>query len=95
MSELFPHNCYDPKIVNQPEIEYRVAKYPFRVRNAYKESGSGELVYWNSTHCPVCFWNMDIDFWDSMIGNGTRFCRRCGQKIKWDEEEFEEWRAET
>ena len=86
MSELFPHNQYDTDIVNQPEIEYRVAKYTFRVRNAYKSKETGELKHWDSTHCPVCFWNKEYGFWDSMVDAGTKFCRRCGQKIKWEDE---------
>lgn len=93
MSNLFPHNCYNAEIVNQPEIEYRVAKYPFMVRNAYKKKETGELVYWDSTHCPVCFWNTKYGFWDTMVDKGTKFCRRCGQKIKWEEMEVQDGRC--
>ena len=87
MSALFPHNRFDPDIVNQPEIEYRNAKYPHRMRHHYIEKETGEEKTWDSAHCPVCFWNPDYGLWDCLIDKGTRFCRRCGQKIKWEEED--------
>ena len=86
MSELiFPHNTFDPNIVNQPESEYRVAKYPFHIRHEYIDTETGESRYWDSSHCPVCFWNEKYGILNSMIDKGTLFCRRCGQKIKWEE----------
>jgi len=81
---LFPNNCYDPNIVNQPEIEYRTAKYPFHVRHRYIDAQTGEHRYWDSSHCPVCFWNKEVRLWDSLIGEDDKFCRRCGQKVIWD-----------
>ena len=80
---LFPYNS-DPSIVRQSEIEYRVAKHPFRVRHRYIAKETGKDLHWDSTHCPVCFWKVDL--WDSLIDKGTNFCRRCGQKILWEEE---------
>ena len=88
MSGLFPHNP-DITILSQPEIEYRNAKYPFRVKHTYIAKETGEHKHWVSTHCPVCFWNHDIDFWSSLIDKGTKFCRRCGQKIYWDDDDGE------
>ena len=91
MSELFPHNEYDANIVNQSEIEYRTAKYPFRVRHHYIDNTTKEEKTWDSTHCPVCFWNYEVyGLWDCMVDKGTKFCRRCGQKIKWEDDEVTE-----
>lgn len=87
---LFPHNCYDHNIVNQPEMEYRVAKYPFRVMHRYIVKETGEDKYWDSTHCPVCFWNTEVDLWSSLIDKGTKFCSRCGQKINWEDDTEQE-----
>ena len=88
MSDLFPNNQYDADIINQPEIEYRTAKYPFRMRHHYIDSTTKEEKTWDSTHCPVCFWNYKVyGVWDSMIDKGTKFCRRCGQKIKWEKQD--------
>lgn len=87
MSDLFPNNQYDPEIVNQPEIEYRTAKYPFRIRHHYRDAKTGERLSWDSTHCPVCFWNLEYGCWDCLIDKGMRFCIRCGQKIKWEDED--------
>ena len=87
MSDLFPHNS-DPNIVNQPQIEYRVAKYPFYVRHRWIDPQTGEHKFWDSAHCPVCFWNTKYGLWDTLIGDGQNkdlFCRRCGQAVKWDE----------
>lgn len=85
MSE-FPNNCYDPNIVNQPEIEYRNAKYPFR---QYREFiCNGEIVKAVFRYCPVCFWNKDMDMYDALINKGAKFCEKCGQKIKWEEEKM-------
>jgi hypothetical protein len=90
MSDLFPHNQYDANIINQPETEYRIAKYPFRIRHMYIDSATKKEKHWDSTHCPVCFWNYEVyGVWDSMIDKGTKFCRRCGQKIKWEGDEDE------
>lgn len=76
------HNEYDRNIVNQPEIEYRKAKFPFVVKN---QTEGGRI--WYSTHCPVCFWDDKYTFWTSIVDRDTKFCRRCGQKIKWEDEE--------
>lgn len=88
MSNLFPHNEYDVNIVNQAEIEYRTAKYPFRMRHTYIDSVTKEEKYWDSTHCPVCFWNYEkYGLWDSIVDRETKYCRNCGQKIKWETSE--------
>lgn len=90
MSDLFPHNEYDANIIQQAEIEYRTARYPFRIRHAYIDAKTKEEKHWVSTHCPVCFWNYDVyGLWDTIVDKGTKFCRRCGQKIKWEEEDDE------
>lgn len=87
MSNLFPHNEYDADIINQAEIEYRIAKYPFRVRHKNIDAETKEVITWDSTHCPVCFWNHEkYGLWDSLIDKRAKFCRRCGQKIKWEDE---------
>lgn len=89
MSELFPNNIFDPNIVNQPEQEYRKAKYPFHIRHMYIDATTKEEKYWDSSHCPVCFWNEKYGLWDSLIGkhegSDIVYCRRCGQKVKWDD----------
>ena len=85
MSKLFPHNIYGPEILKQPEIEYRTAKYPQRMRMEYKIAETGEIIERIFTHCPVCFWQYGC--WDSLIDRSTKFCSRCGQKIKWEEDE--------
>ena len=85
---LFPNNS-DPSIVNQSEMDYRIAKYPFRVRHRYIDTKTGESKYWDSSHCPVCFWKPELGIWDSLIdkntGSNIVYCRRCGQKVKWDD----------
>ena len=86
MSKLFPHNMYDPDIINQPEVEYRVAKYPFRVLHKYIIKGTDKEGAWVSTHCPVCFWNENYGLWDCLIDRKVQFCHRCGQKINWDDD---------
>ena len=84
---LFPNNS-DPSIVNQSEMEYRIAKYPFHVRHRYIDSKTGESKYWDSSHCPVCFWKTEYGIWDSLIDKNKDsdivYCRRCGQAVKLD-----------
>jgi endogenous inhibitor of DNA gyrase (YacG/DUF329 family) len=84
MSDLFPHNSYDSSIINQPEIEYRTAKYPFCMRHKYIDSKTGEGFYMDTQHCPVCFWNQEIGMWESALSKEQPFCSKCGQKIRWD-----------
>lgn len=86
MSEFILRYPYDD-IVNQPEIEYRTAKYPEYVRMEYRNAETGEIIVWDSPHCPVCFYTRRC--WDSLISKGTKFCPECGQKIKWKEDETE------
>lgn len=83
MSNLFPHNS-DPSILKQSDAEYRIAKYPCHVRHRYIDSKTKEEKYWDSSHCPVCFWNQSVGLWDSLIDRDSAFCRRCGQKVKWE-----------
>ena len=89
MSTLFPNNICDPDIVNQPEQEYRKAKYVYHVRHRYIDATTKEEKYWDSSHCPVCFWNKKYGLWVSLIGKNEEsdivYCRRCGQKVKWDD----------
>lgn len=88
MSTLFPNNIFDPNIVNQPEQEYRKPKYPFYVRHRYISATTKEEKYWDSPHCPVCFWNKKYGIWESLIdkleGSDIVYCRRCGQAVKWE-----------
>lgn len=85
---LFPNNS-DPSIVNQSEMDYRIAKYPFHVRHKYIDAKTGESKYWDSSHCPVCFWKTEFGLWDSLIDkykdSDIVYCRRCGQAVKWNE----------
>lgn len=88
MSELFPNNQYGPNIINQSEDEYRKVKYPFHVRHRYIDKETKEHKYWDSSHCPVCYWNPKYDLWDSLIDKYKNldivYCRRCGQAVKFD-----------
>ena len=68
------------------EMEYRKAKAPFFMTHRYIDEETKKEDKWVSAHCPVCFWNKDIDLWDSVIDRRNAFCSRCGQKIKWDED---------
>jgi hypothetical protein len=55
----------------------------------YIDATTKEEKYWDSSHCPVCFWDKKYGLWESLIGkiegSDIVYCRRCGQKVKWDD----------
>lgn len=44
----------------------------------------GKTVSVKHPECPWCF-EHGLLLWDAEIERGVRFCKRCGQEVKWDE----------
>lgn len=38
-------------------------------------------------HCPTCFDNLEIGYFDSIVDKDSVYCRRCGQRLDWSDDE--------
>ena len=45
---------------------------------------NGKVVRVNHPECSRCF-ETGLDLWSAEIEKGQAYCKRCGQKVKWDD----------
>ena len=45
-----------------------------------------EEISANFTHCPCCFDDIQLGYFDTLVDKGTPYCQRCGQALDWSEE---------
>ena len=46
---------------------------------------NGKVVEVNHPECPRCFEN-GLDLWSAEIEKGQAYCKRCGQKVIWNDD---------
>lgn len=61
----------------------RSAEHPTITKHKYAQENSDKLIEVNMTHCPHCFKDKQLGYFDSLIDKGTEYCRRCGKAIDW------------
>ena len=44
---------------------------------------NGKMISVKHPECPRC-WDNGLMLWDAEIEKGTKYCKRCGQEVKWD-----------
>lgn len=62
-------------------LESRIPKKPKITHHTYIVDGKEEK--YELTHCQNCFHN--FGYFYSLIDRGTKWCKRCGQAIDWNE----------
>ena len=71
--ESIINNALEKQIPKKPRIT--VQKY------MYHE----EEISANFTHCPCCFDDIQLGYFDTLIDKGTPYCQRCGQALDWSD----------
>ncbi len=66
-------------------IEKQIPKKPITSTHKYIMGNTREEGEYKLTHCPHCWENKEIGYFDSLVDKGTKYCRRCGQAIDWSE----------
>lgn len=46
---------------------------------------NGKEISANFTHCPCCFGDIRFGYFDTLVDKGTLYCRRCGQRLDWSD----------
>ena len=72
-AESIIKNALEKQIPKKPRIT--VQKY------MYHE----EEISANFTHCPCCFDDIQLGYFDTLIDKGTPYCQRCGQALDWSD----------
>ncbi len=75
--------------ITQKALEKQIPKKPTITVHKCRVENSDELLTYNFTHCPCCFDNAELKYFDSLIDSGAKYCRRCGQAIDWSEDSHE------
>lgn len=79
---------YDNELAIETAIEAvkkQIPKKPSVSTHKYIHNNTDKEGTYHLTHCPSCFHNLDIGYFESLIDKGTAFCHRCGQAIDWEE----------
>ena len=71
--ESIINNALEKQIPKKPRIT--VQKY------MYHE----EEISANFTHCPCCFDDIQLGYFDTLVDKGTPYCQRCGQALDWSD----------
>lgn len=82
--------CYGAEIADMPVplitdvitlLRAQEPRAPHYTRLEYIVNGMPVVV--NHPECPRCYEN-GLLLWDAAIEKGVRFCKRCGQEVKWE-----------
>ena len=66
-------------------IDKQIPKKPIISIHKYIDSDTKAEGSYNLKHCPCCWENGELGYFDSLIDKDTKYCRRCGQAIDWSE----------
>lgn len=66
-------------------LELRMPKKPIISIHKYVMRDTGEEGEYKLTHCPHCWEDREIGYFDSLVGKGTKYCHRCGQALDWSD----------
>lgn len=69
------------------ELEMRTPKKPIISTHKYIQKETGQEGEYKLTHCPHCWEDKEIKYFDSLVDKGTKYCRRCGQALDWSDNE--------
>ena len=64
-------------------LEKQIPKKPRVTTYQYICNGKEESMFLK--HCPNCFDNLQIGYFDSIVNKDSVYCRRCGQRLDWSE----------
>lgn len=64
-------------------LEKQIPKKPRVTTYQYICNGKEESMFLK--HCPNCFDNLQIGYFDSIVDKDSAYCRRCGQRLDWSE----------
>ena len=68
-------------------LEKQIPTRPTVSYHKYLDADTNKEGSYHLTHCPCCFFDHHLGYFESLIDKGTAFCRRCGQAIDWKEGE--------
>lgn len=64
-------------------LEKQIPKKP-RI-TVHKYIYHGEEISANFKHCPCCFDDIYLGYFDSIVDKDSAYCRRCGQRLDWSD----------
>ena len=67
------------------ELEARTPKKPIISTHKYIDGETGKEGEYKLNHCPCCWRNKELGYFESLLDKGKKYCHRCGQAIDWSE----------
>lgn len=68
-------------------LEKQIPKKSIVTKHQYILKSSGEIKGYKLTHCPYCWEDKKVGYFDSLVDKNVKYCQRCGQKLDWSDEE--------
>lgn len=66
-------------------LEKQIPKKSIVTKHQYILKSSGEIKGYKLTHCPYCWEDKKVGYFDSLVDKNVKYCRRCGQKLDWSD----------
>lgn len=66
-------------------LEKQIPKKSIVTKHQYILKSSGEIKGYKLTHCPYCWEDKKVEYFNSLVDKNVRYCRRCGQKLDWSD----------
>lgn len=67
-------------------LEKQIPKEPTITIHKYIDGETKEERTYHLKHCPCCFNNKEISYFNSLVDKGTAYCHRCGQALDWSDD---------
>ena len=67
-------------------VDKQIPKKPIISTHKYIEGNTNEEGTFHLKHCPCCWENREISYFESLVDINKKYCHRCGQALDWSEE---------
>lgn len=77
-------DCYNTIVRS---LKKQIPEKPIITIHKYIDGDTKEQGEYKLKHCPNCWKNSDIGYFESLVDKNVPYCRRCGQALDWSETE--------
>lgn len=66
-------------------VDKQIPKKPIISTHKYIDGDTNEEGTFQLKHCPCCWENRELSYFDSLVDINKKYCHRCGQALDWSE----------
>lgn len=68
-------------------VDKQIPKKPVISTHKYIDGDTNEEGIFRLKHCPCCWENRELSYFDSLVDINKKYCHRCGQALDWSDTE--------